>query len=653
MGGAATTGTTTGTTIGTSVRTPLRSTMREMRYEETNWKARPDWSRDGKRVVYASYLGRQWHQLWLTTPGVRMEGEAGREAVDESGDAYQLTYGDFDATNPRWSPDGRTIAYISNEGGNTSLWTVSVPAGQRRAVVARHRRFLRPSGAVRVIVTDAATGALSSARLSVRGADGRHFAPDDAWMQADDAFDRQQRRFEFAYFHAASPVIVTLPAGPATIEVTRGVEYAHEVRQVNVRAGDTTTVRVKLSRLSDLASRGWVSGDLHVHMNYGGTYRNTPERLVAQASAEGLRVVENLIVNKEGRIPDVAYFTGRPDRASTNTVLLVHDEEFHTSYWGHTGLLGLSRQLVLPTYAAYINTAAQSLAPMNAEVMRLAREQGGVGGYVHPFDAWPDPADISRPLTNEFPVDLALGMIDYYETLGFVDDFMVNQRVWYAALNAGFRLPAGAGTDAMANFASLRGPVGMNRVYARVKGALTHRRFLDALKAGRTFATNGPLLEFTLNGRGIGDDIALSRGQHTLRARVSLRSFVAIDSLEIVSNGKVVARVAKSADGKRADAVVELPVASSAWFLLRAWSAGGRHPVLDVMPMGTTSPIYVTVGGAAIQSAPDAMYFLSWVDRLRSNVLAFTGWNDTSERTETLARIDSARAELVRRASRK
>ena len=33
--------------------------------EETTWQARPDWSRDGKRVVYASYLGRQWHQLWL------------------------------------------------------------------------------------------------------------------------------------------------------------------------------------------------------------------------------------------------------------------------------------------------------------------------------------------------------------------------------------------------------------------------------------------------------------------------------------------------------------------------------------------------------------------------------------------------------------
>jgi hypothetical protein len=38
---------------------------REIHYEETNWKARPDFSPDGKRMVYASYLGQSWHQLWV------------------------------------------------------------------------------------------------------------------------------------------------------------------------------------------------------------------------------------------------------------------------------------------------------------------------------------------------------------------------------------------------------------------------------------------------------------------------------------------------------------------------------------------------------------------------------------------------------------
>ena len=37
----------------------------ELHYEETNWRARPDFSPDGGRIVYSSYLGRNWLQLWL------------------------------------------------------------------------------------------------------------------------------------------------------------------------------------------------------------------------------------------------------------------------------------------------------------------------------------------------------------------------------------------------------------------------------------------------------------------------------------------------------------------------------------------------------------------------------------------------------------
>src|SRR6185295_1525286 len=100
--------------------------LREVHFEETSWKARPDWSRDGRRVVYASYLGRAWHQLWVMTA--------------EGGDVFPLTYGDDDATSPRWSPDGTSIAYISNASGNTSLWTIAVPGGRRQPIEIRERR---------------------------------------------------------------------------------------------------------------------------------------------------------------------------------------------------------------------------------------------------------------------------------------------------------------------------------------------------------------------------------------------------------------------------------------------------------------------------------------------------------------------------------
>jgi len=590
--------------------------MREIRREETNWKARPDWSRDGRRVVYSSYLGGQRNQLWATT--------------SDGGDPFQLSYCACDETAPRWSPDGRRIAYVSNAGGNTALRVVTIPGGATETISAVSRRYLGPRGTLRLTAIDAA-GAAIPVRLSVTGADGRGWAPDTAWRHADDSFDRRTRSFEVTYFHARGTATLSLPPGRYTVEALRGVEYAPVTRHVTITAGANHAERLLMRRLMDLPARGWWSGDLHVHMNYGGAYRADPARLRSQAEAEDLHVVENLIVNKEQRIPDVSYFRGGPDPVSTPRTIVTHDEEFHTSYWGHTSHIGLTRHLVLPNYAGYANTAAASLYPDNAFVSDQAHAQNGLSGYVHPFDPpAPDPAS-SDPLTNSLPVDVALGKVDYLEVLGF-SDHLTTAGVWYRLLDAGFRIPAGAGTDAMTNFASLRGPVGMNRVFVHSGALLTYRGWLTALKAGRTFVSNGPLLSFTLNGREAGDEITLPAGVHQLVARVSFRSIVPVEHLEIVANGIVLAPIPLAEGGTRAG-----------WLTLRAWSRTPTHPVLDVYPFATTSPIYVTVGGRPVRNAEAAGYFVRWIERLEAAASSHTGWNDATEKSEVLGRFSQAK----------
>lgn len=605
--------------------------MRQIHNEETTWKARPDWSRDGRRVVYSSYLGRQWNQLWLMT--------------SDGGDPLQLTYGEFDATAPRWSPDGRKIAYISNEGGETSLWILQIPGGARQEVKQDSLRYLTPAGTLTIEVTEG--GRPLAARLSVTLPDGRSSGPRDAWRHADDGFDRSQRKVEYGYFHTTGSSSLRVPAGRVTIEASHGPEYRVVRQTATITADSTTTVRIALERLADPGARGWTSGDLHVHMNYGGSYRATPTTLALQARAEGLSVVENLIVNKESRIPDVGYFSGRPDPVSSDSFLLVHDQEFHTSYWGHTGVLGLTRNLLLPDYAGYVNTAVASLYPDNAAVSDLARDQDALYGYVHPFDEIPDPARRDVPVTTELPVDVALGKVDYYEVMGF-SDHHASAKVWYRLLNLGYRIPAGAGTDAMTNFASLRGPLGTARVYVQSGRPLDHRHWLDALKAGRTFVTNGPLLEFSTGATGIGGEVRLA-GRQRLQFKVSLRSIVPVDHLEIVGNGVVVAEVPLKGDRTSADTTISLPVAQSGWYTLRAWSDQPAEPILDLYPFATTSPIYVVVGNQPIRSRADADYFLAWIDRLAEGARAHQGWNSDAERTRVLDHIAQGRSEIARR----
>lgn len=602
---------------------------REIHYEETNWRARPDFSPDGKRMVYASYLGQAWHQLWVMPAG--------------GGDAFPISYGAFDNVHPRWSPDGSKIAFISNRNGNTSLWVQTIPGGLQTEVIPSERKYLKPMGRISLSVVDSA-GKAAAARVFITTADGLAYAPNDAWMQADDSFDRAERRFEAHYFDTNGRSEITVPAGKIEIGVMKGFENAFERIQVEVKADDDAKVRITLRTIEEEkgAKSNWVSGDVHVHMNYGGSYRNTPAHLVEQAAAEDLGIVEDLIVNKEQRIPDMAYFSPQLDPASTADHLLLHGQEFHTSYWGHLGLLNLTRNIILPGYAGYPNTAAASLYPANANIADMAHEQGGLVGYVHPFDTYPDPAK-EDSLTAELPADVALGKVDYIEVLGF-SDHKSTAEVWYKLLNCGFHLPAAAGTDFMGNYASLRGPVGLNRVYAKVEsGPLTIAPWLAAIKAGRTFATNGPLLRFSLGGQEVGGEVHLAtKGEMPFVAE--MHSIVPVDHLQVICNGKVTRELALDGDRMSARSEGAIPLESSGWCVLRAFSDKAEYPILDLYPYATTSPVYVSIAGAPVQNQADAAYFVAWINRLISGVQSNASWNSEEEKQSVLSMLQAAKA---------
>jgi hypothetical protein len=278
---------------------------------------------------------------------------------------------------------------------------------------------------------------------------------------------------------------------------------------------------------------------------------------------------------------------------------------------------------------------------------------------VHPFDSRPDPFNKSETIRYEMPIDVALGKLDYFEVMGY-SDHLITSEFWYRLLNCGFRIPAAAGTDAFPNFASLRGPPGLVRTYARTDGPLEHRQWLGAIKAGRTFVTNSAILGvgWKVDGRterrndgqwqGIGDSVALAAGG-SIAVRITLRSNTPVDHLELVGNGRVVAAIGLQGDRMRADTVVVVPVEQSSWFIVRAWADRPRLPVLDLYPFASTSPFYLTVGGRPIRSVADAEYFLTWIDRVREEVEKHAGWNTAEERAAVLRRVDLARAEFLMR----
>jgi TolB protein len=591
---------------------------------ETSWAARPEVGPDGKRILFSNYHGGQWHQLWLTT-------------TDDAA-PLPLTYGEFDRRNARWSPDGKRIAYISNEGGNTAIYVQEFFGGERKYVGAGSVRFLSEPAFLTIKPQDA-DGNPIAARVSVLGSDRRWHGDFGKWMHGDDAYDRTRFPSEVHYQHCTDTCFLFVPPGKTTIHLQSGFGRKHVVieRELVARANPEIVVRLPANDLPPEFGE-FLSADLHVHMNYGGHYLNTPKRLQAQQDAEDLDVAYNLLVNKEERIPDVSYFQPAGGRHGTGgEPLVIHAQEFHTSFWGHLGLLNLEGyQFLLPDYAAYRHTALASPWPHNGVVADLAHSQGGLVGYVHIADFPIDPPK-EKALSYQLPADVAHGKVDYLEVMGF-SDHHVTAGLWYRLLNLGFRLPAGAGTDAMANYASLRGPVGLVRVFLDTGGERAPKALRNALKSGRTFVSNAALLGLTIDGKQPGD-VLPQTGKFPVR--VALRSPVAIDHLELVQNGRVIKTFKLTGERTRFDWSGELAFQHGGWVVLRAWNDTPHPWVLDLYPYATTSPLYFD--SVAPPAREDASYFVGWMDRVIEAALARGGWNDETERAETLAYLESAR----------
>lgn len=599
------------------------SQRRKILSEETSWGARPELAPDGKRLLYSSYRGRQWQQLWLTTP----TGAA----------PLPLTFGDYDRRSARWSPDGRRIAFIDNAHGHTSLRVMETVGGATRTLLPNVRHRKGPHSTLRLEIVDE-SGKPVPARVSVIGSDRRAHAPEDAWMHADDGFDRSVQSVETNYFHCAPPCTLELPRGTTRLRVQRGFAHAPWQQVVEVAGEDQRIVARLSSQRLPAAFGQWISADLHVHMNYGGHYRNTPDRLVAQAHAEDLDVVFNTVVNKEERIPDIDGFRTGIDPASDNAVTLLQAQEYHTSFWGHLGLLQLDDHFLTPDFSAYRHTALASPYPHNGVIADLAHAQHGVAGYVHPFDTVPDPAK-DPVLSHALPADVINGKVDYLEVVGF-SDHKSTAAVWYRLLNLGFPLAAGAGTDAMANYASLRGPVGMNRVFLDTGGRRDPASVAAALKGGHGFASNGPLLGLRVDGAKPGDSTPTATGKH--HYRIALRSPVPIDHLELVHNGAVVESFALSGDRRSLDGEGELEL-DGGWLLLRAWNDGADPLVLDLYPYATTNPVWLGKPAATASARADAGYFSDWLGRVIEAASARDDYNDAAERKDTLDYFSDAR----------
>jgi TolB protein len=599
--------------------------------EQTLYRVRPDVSPDGKRFVYSSTRGAgdQFNNLYvLPTAG---------------GEPYKLTFFSHDAFHPRWSPDGEWIAYISNEGGLPQLALLDVHGGEQRTVSMKERRWKQPMGRLSVRIVEAGTGSPTASRIHLTAADGKFYAPDDAYARINSVGDK--------LFHTDGSFTLAAPAGKLRLEAIKGFEFWPERAEVEIAADQTTSLTLRLKRLTDMSAQGWHSGSTHVHMNYGGNLHNTLENLLMMSAAEDQDVVNEQIANKDNRVLDYQFFVkgGGPHPLSKPDRLLMVGQEYRPDFYGHVFMFGLKDHLISPFTTGYEGTAIESLYPSNTDMLRKAKAQGATVGYVHAFSGDEDPINAGLGRARSLMVDAALGTTDAVEwsAAGRAGFFP-----WYALLNNGLRITAVGGEDSISNLHHSK-LVGSVRTYIFTgERGLNAGAWFEALRRGRAFVSTGPLVELTLNGKSAGEEIELPVEGGTVEVIARVRSITPLDKVLLVSNGEVVETIPLSGDRRSADFKRPLRITRSSWYHLRAEGVPAeRYPLDTTYAQAFTNPVWVVVGRQPLRDRAAAEYAVKWIDQLQQMAAAWPGWRSQKEREHVFAQFEEAR-QVYRRFAR-
>lgn len=590
-------------------------------YEESSYRLKPHWSPDGKTLTYVSDVAGSNDLAIVPAIG---------------GNRVRLTEepsGEFD---PAVSPDGTRVAFVSNGNGPTALYTMASAGGARRnwdVVRIENQTPRLPTGIVRGRVLDSA-GKPMPARIMLEASDGRSYTEEGG-------FHRMVPASRTHYQHTDGEFAIEVPAGATSVEAMRGFEYLPVRVEVDVKASETIEIDLQLQRIDDPRARNWYSGDMHVHDLHEGRFGITHRDFFQQLVADDLGIA-NALIHMDGskimgRWDDL---TGEPSQLSNERTILRYSQEFRGAF-GHIGLIGIDR-FVMPMIGGAPNTA---FAPdmLGVSHVDAVYAQGGIAGFVHPYNAPVE--NSSDAATAAIPVIAALGKGDFYDVVSVASLEVDSALVYYQLLNAGIRIAATGGTD---NFSDVwydpSGGAARTYAYLPSDASLTFDRWISAVEQGKTFASNGPLLFLSVDGKKPGGEIQLAADESSnLNLKLDVVSIAPLDEVEILLNGAVVKKWVPLGDDRKWSFDTSVDAPEGGWIAARATGPSSPY-VGDAHAFAQTSPVYVVRDGHPFTSADAARFLLRSVDELWRRVSGRDSWFNEGQESAYRQYVDQARA---------
>jgi len=473
---------------------------------------------------------------------------------------------------------------------------------------------------LRVALIDATTGEPMSGLIQVLDSAGRR-------VEIAELLDRGIGvEPEYPIHHwsvLAEAKSIQVPRGRLTIRALFGLET--ELATMALSCGDSEiSARIPLRRFFDAARRGYAAGNTHLHLQRFSPIESD-RYLLEIPRSDGLDLVFVSYLERAGA--DTAYTSNRYSfgdlrRMSTAHVHLRGGEELRHNFgawdegYGHVLLLNL-RELIRPaSIGPGISGKGTDGVPLKAGI-----EQGhALGGTV----IW-----AHNNWGLEDVPNWVMGRVDAMNLFDGDDSTQTMRtygRAFYRYLNAGLRVPFSTGTDwFMYDF---------SRVYVHSDSAFSVERWLADLKRGRSFITNGPLLELAVDDRyRAGDvmDVSASRGLRVVGRAIGRLDFRRI---ELIRNGEVIASAHSRPEGAHfvADLRIRLPVSAPAWIALRTPSPfregttrDDPEPEVQLNELGRalfahSSPIYIRFRGREVMDTATAIGLVREMETNRSYI---------------------------------
>lgn len=445
---------------------------------------------------------------------------------------------------------------------------------------------------------------------------------------------------------------ITVPATTVAVHAFSGLETEIASREIDLTGTSKAELRLPLARFHRAREKGYIAGNTHLHLK--ALSREQADRYLREAPlVDGLDVV--FVSYLERAEADLEYTSNKYSHRDLEQLSHNHVDSGHVHFghgqehrhnfgshgegYGHILLLDIP-YIIQPVSIGPGIMKRGSDAPALQSGIDEARSLGGKVVWAHNLYGF---EDIPNWITGRVHAN---NIYDGSHRGSFEDTY-------YRYLNIGLKVPFSTGTDWFI--------YDFSRVYVMSDRAITPREWLDRLAEGRTYITNGPLLEFTVDGQAIGATLDLDEPRD-VTVRASAIGRADFHRLELIHNGTVVATATSRVSDGHFAAQMEQRVAidGPAWLAIRTppppaperdGAAANRFPANEYggKLFSHTSPIYVRFAGRDVFDSETARGLLAEMESDWRQIEKQAVFANPGEREQVKRVYDEAIAKLQAR----